>query len=185
MKQFISEVRGKVTESFARSVAAKLEQLGMTSKMAVNKIDRQRIVDSAGQDLGDIDVLAAHRTTRSIVAVEAKDFEVARTPAEIAGELEKLFKGKKGKKSTVELHSRRLEWLRDHVAEVVRGLGEDPDDATWHVVGNIVTSDPLVTPLVESSPLPVIPFVDLEIETLQLQPLSNGRPPARQRRKRR
>ncbi len=183
MKQFISAVRGMVTESFARSVAARLEGLGMTTRLSVNKIGQQRIIDSKGQDLGDVDVLAAHRPTRSIVAVEAKDFEIARTPAEIAGELEKLFAGKKYKKSTVELHGRRLEWLREHLDEVVRRLGEDPDDGTWHVVGSIVTSDPLVTPLVESSPIPVIPFADLEIETLQLQPEARDRSATRRRKK--
>jgi len=183
MKQFISAVRGKVTESFARSVAARLEGLGMTTRLSVNKIGQQRITDSKGQDLGDVDVLAAHRPTRSIVAVEAKDFEIARTPAEIAGEFEKLFKGKRGKKSTVELHSRRLDWLREHLAEVARSFGEDPDDGPWHVVGSIVTSDPLVTPLVESSPLPVIPFVDLEIETLQLRPPPRNRSTTRKRKK--
>lgn len=170
MKQFISDVRGKITQSFARSVAAKLEHLGMTTKLSVNKIGQQRLVDSKGQDLGDVDVLAAHRPTRTVVAVEAKDFEIARTPAEIAGEFEKLFKGKKGKKSTVELHTRRLDWLRENLAEVVRSLGENPDDGQWHAVGRIVTSDPLVTPLVEISPLPVIPFVDLDVEALQLHP---------------
>jgi len=184
MKQFISEVRGRVTESFARSVAAKLEQLGMTTKMSVNKIGRQRLVDSKGQDLGDVDILAAHQSTRSIVAVEAKDFEIARTPAEIAGEFEKLFKGKKGKKSTVELHSRRLAWLREHLAEVVSSLGADPEDGPWQVVGSIVTSDPLVTPLVESSPIPIIPFDDLQTEALQLRAPNDGGSSGRKHRRR-
>lgn len=185
MKQFISDVRGKVTQSFARSVAAKLEQLGMTTKLSVNKIGQQRLVDSRGQDLGDVDILAAHRPTRSVVAVEAKDFEIARTPAEIAGEVEKLFKGKKGKKSTVELHTRRLEWLRENLAEVVRSLGEDPADGQWHAVGRIVTSDPLVTPLVEISPLPVIPLVDLDVAALQLHPSQGVKSTRRRGRRRR
>jgi hypothetical protein len=185
MKQFISAVRGKVTDSFARSVAAKLEQLGMMTKLSVNKIGQQRLVDSHGQDLGDVDILAAHRPTRSVVAVEAKDFEIARTPAEIAGEFEKLFKGKKGKKSTVELHTRRLDWLRENLVDVVRSLGEDPDDGQWQAVGTIVTSDPLVTPLVETSPLPIIPFVDLDADSLRLRSLGRRNSAARKRRKRR
>lgn len=184
MKQFISEARGRVTASFARSVAARLQQFGMTTKVSVNKIGQQRIVDSKGQDLGDVDVLAAHLPTRAIVAVEAKDFEIARTPAEIAGEFEKLFKGKKGKKSTVELHSRRLAWLREHLAEVVGSLGADPEDGPWQVVGYIVTSDPLVTPLVESSPIPVIPFDDLQTEALQLRAPNDRGSGGRKRRRR-
>ncbi len=184
MKQFISAARGRVTESFARSVAAKLERLGMTTKTSVNKIGQHLLVNSKGQVLGDVDILASHLPTRSILAVEAKDFEIARTPAEIAGEFEKLFRGKKRKKSTVELHSRRLDWLRENLADVVRSLGEDPDDGPWHVVGTIVTSDPLVTPLVETSPLPVIPLVDLQIETLELRALGNRDSTRRKRRKR-
>lgn len=182
MKQFISDVRGKANRSFAGSVAARLQGFGMATRLSVHKIGQQRLVDAQGQDLGDIDVLAVHRPTRSLVAVEAKDFEVARTPAEIAGELEKLFTGKKAKKSTVLLHSRRLEWLRGHIHEVVRSLGEDSDDGEWHVVGIIVTSDPLVTPLIASSPITVIPFADLKIETLQLQPAARGRSATRKRR---
>jgi hypothetical protein len=120
-----------------------------------------------------------------VVAVEAKDFEIARTPTEIAGELEKLFKGKKGKKSTVDLHARRLNWLGENLAEVVRSLGEDPKEGEWHAVGRIVTSDPLVTPLVETSPLPIIPFVDLDIEALQLHPSEGANASTRRNRKRR
>ena len=96
-----------------------------------------------------------------------------------------MFKGKKGKKSTVELHTRRLDWLRENVAEVVRCLGEDPDDGQWHAVGRIVTSDPLVTPLVETSPLPIIPFVDLDVDSLQLRSSGRRNYTARRRRKRR
>lgn len=168
MQQFISQARGKVNDDFARSVATRLQRLGMHTRVSVKKAGKSRIVDSAGKDLGDIDVLAVHPETRSIVAVEAKDFEVARTPAEIANELEKLFSGRRNKKSTIELHGRRIDWLRQHINEVLMSLGEDGDAADWQVVGVVVTSDALLTPLVRSSPIPVIPFEDLEIDSLNL-----------------
>ncbi len=185
IQRCISEARGKINNAFARSVAAKLESLGMTTRSSVNKIGKNRITDAAGHDLGDIDVLAAHPETRTVIAVEAKDFEVARTPAEIAGELEKLFAGKKGKKPTIELHSRRIDWLRQHLGDVTEFLGADSNGAPWHLAGAVVTSDPLLTPLVNTSPFPVIPFDDLGLATLGLVPRGNGRSRNRKKRRRR
>lgn len=184
MKRCITEARSKINDSFARSVAAKVESLGLTSRLSVNKIGQSRVVDSAGNDLGDIDILAAHSRTRSIVAIEAKDFEFARTPGEIANELEKLFSGKNGKKSTAELHGRRLDWLRKNLDQVVRSFGCDVGSKPWRVVGAIVTSDPLISPLVASSPLPVIAFADLGIDILNVATQPGRRPPESRRRRR-
>lgn len=185
MQQCISDARGRINDAFARSVAANLERLGMTTRMSVKKIGKRRIVDSSGNDLGDIDVLAAHAASRSIIAIEAKDFEVARTPAEIARELEKLFSGKPGKKSTLELHNRRIDWLRQHLSEVLLYLNEDTDAAPWQVIGAVVTSEPLITPLVSSTTLPVIPLDDLGLASLNLVPSTTGHTSARKIRKRR
>jgi hypothetical protein len=185
MQRCISEARGKINDAFARSVAAKLQDLGMTTRLSVKKIGKHPIADSTGHPLGDIDVLAAHPKSRSIIAVEAKDFEVARTPAEIASELEKLFAGKSGKKPTIELHSKRIDWLRQHLSDVAQHLGLDSDDAPWRLAGAVVTSDPLITPLVSASPFPVIPFDDLTLATLRLGPRTSRRSPRWKTRKRR
>lgn len=168
MQTLISGVRRGINDAFALSVAAKLQDLGMTTLTSVKKIDGNRIAEVDGSELGDIDILAIHADTRSIVAVEAKDFEIARTPAEMANELEKLFRGTSRKKSTIKLHGRRIEWLSTHVAEVVRHFGMDGAKGPWRVVGAVVTSEPLVTPLVSSSPFPVIAFDDLGFDSLDL-----------------
>jgi hypothetical protein len=185
MQRCISEARGKINDAFACSVSARLQHLGMTTRVSVNKIGKHRIVDSAGNDLGDIDVLAVHAESRSILAVEAKDFEIARTPVEIANELEKLFSGKKGKESTIELHGKRIDWLRQHLDEVVLSLGANGGTAPWRVIGAVVTSDPLITPLVSSSTLPVIPFDDLALDALDLTRSSARRSPKHTRRRKR
>ncbi|KAA9087221.1 hypothetical protein [Microbacterium radiodurans] len=173
MQHFISRARGKVNDDFARSVAARCQKLGMDVRVSVKKIGKNVIADSAGNELGDVDILAVHPRTRSIIAIEAKDFEISRTPAEIANELQKLFLGKKNKKSTAELHSRRIDWLRKNLHEVVPALGHGNDGSGWQVVGAVVTSDPLLTPLLQASPFPVIPFDDLELDSLNLS--SRGR----------
>lgn len=174
MRHYISEARGKINDDFARSVAVKLSGLGMETRMSVKKIGTRRISDVNGSDLGDVDILAAHAKSRSILAIEAKDFEIARTPAEMSNELKKLFlgkKGKKGKKSTVELHGNRIEWLVRNIDDVVASFYPD-DDGTlpWRVVGAVVTSDRLITPLVSSSSLPVISLGDLRLDSLGLAP---------------
>ncbi|GIG24650.1 hypothetical protein Cde04nite_08940 [Cellulomonas denverensis] len=123
------------------------------------------MVGPDGNDIGDIDVFAFHEASNAVVAVEAKDFEVARTPAEIANEVAKLFTGKDGKRSTVELHSRRIDWLRDNIAIVAADLGLSPDTKI-KVLGAVVTSEPLIMPLVTKSPFPVVAIDDLTSEAV-------------------
>ncbi|MGJ8720851.1 MAG: hypothetical protein ACSHW9_03295 [Salinibacterium amurskyense] len=175
MQQFISKARRQVNDNFALSVATRLDRLGFVTQISVKKVGGQRIANSGGEDLGDIDILAVHSKSRSIVAVEAKDFEVARTPAEISNEVEKLFSGNKHKKSTVELHSRRVLWLKQHLETVIASLELVGAASAWRVVGVIVTSDPLITPLVRSSPIAVVPFADLDLDSLNLQDSSRHR----------
>lgn len=166
MKGFISKVRSEINNEFAHSVAGRLTELGMTTRVSVKKIGKRRIVDDLGQDLGDIDVLAVHPASRTIFAVEAKDFEVARTPVEMANELDKLFGGRSTKKSTTELHQRRVDWIVRHASETASSFYSGPVRDKWRVVGAIVTSEPLIAPLVSSSPFPVVAFEDLSISAL-------------------
>ena len=184
MQRCITEARRRINDEFAHSVARRFQTLGMETRMSVIKIGKKRITDPNGQDLGDIDVLAYHPESRSILAVEAKDFEIARTPAEMSNELEKLFLGKKKKKPTVELHQQRIEWLRANFTDVTEELGIKAEGAPCKLIGLIVTSDPLITPLVKVSSLPVIPFDDIELETLLFEPTRHLRT-SRKRRKHR
>ncbi|WP_434922975.1 hypothetical protein ACR9WD_06380 [Glutamicibacter sp. PAEs-4] len=185
MRRYISEARGRINYAFAESVALRLRGLGMTALMSVKKIGKKRIIDSNGQDLGDIDILAYHPDTRSILAVEAKDLEIARTPAEMSTELEMLFHGTKKKKPTVELHQRRIEWIRNNLVDVVQAMGVIYDGAPYKLLGLIVTSDPLVTPLAEVSPIPVIPIDDVGLEALGLESTKPIRTSSKSRKSRR
>jgi hypothetical protein len=173
MKAYISRARRRINDDYAADVAAKLRSLGLATQLSVDKIGGVRIADSEGLELGDIDVLAWHPATRTVLAVEAKDLEVARTPAEMSHEIVKLFRGKQGKKverSTADKHARRVDWLSGNLAAVLARIGAEagPDESS--VAGVIVTSEPLVTPLVASSTIPVIPFDDLDLDALGLDP---------------
>lgn len=178
MKAYISQARGRINEGYATDVAERLRSLGFTAELSVSKVAGSRIADADGLDLGDIDVLAWHPNTRTVLAVEAKDFEVARTPAEMSHEIVKLFRGKQGKKverSTADKHARRVDWLSGNLAAVLAHIGAEAGPSESSVVGVIVTSEPLVTPLVASSTIPVIPFDDLGLDALGLDPIPTSR----------
>lgn len=181
MKQFISQTRRRINDQFARQVARKLDQLGFTTRLSVKKFGKKRVADPDGKDIGDIDILAFHEASNTIAAIEAKDFEIARTPAEIANEIEKLFTGKNRKRSTVELHSRRIDWLRDNMVIVATDLGL-PTSTTVTVLGAVVTSEPLITPLMVESPFPVIAIDDLTTKSVGIN--MRRQPRRRQRRRR-
>ena len=165
MIKFISKTRGRINDEFAQRVARKLDRLGLATRISVKKFGRRRVADPDGNDIGDIDVFAFHEASNTIVAVEAKDFEIARTPVEIANEVEKLFTGKNGKRSTAELHSRRIDWLRDNITMIAAHLGL-PASTRIKVLGAVVTSEPLITPLVRESPFPVVAIDDLTTEAV-------------------
>ena len=168
MKQLISKTRSQINNAFAREVSLRLNHLGIETKIAIEKFGGRRIVGVSGEKLGDIDILGVHEPSKTIVAIEAKDFEVSRTPSELANEVGKLFGGKSKKKSTVEKHERRLEWLREHLDKVVAEFGID-DSLGWKVRGFIVTSEQLVTPMMRSSSLPVLTINDLDLSALGLE----------------
>jgi hypothetical protein len=165
MIKFISQIRRRINNQFAHQVARKLDRIGFTTRLSVKKFGKKRVADPDGNDIGDIDVFAFHEASNTIVAVEAKDFEIARTPVEIANEVGKLFAGKNGKRSTVELHSRRIDWLRDNIDVVVADLGL-PASTTVTVLGAVVTSEPLIMPLVTESPFPVVAIDDLATQAI-------------------
>ena len=168
MKRLISKNRSQINDAFACEISSRLNDLGIETKKAIEKFGGCRIAGASKEKLGDIDILGVHEPSKTIVAIEAKDFEVARTPSELANEVGKLFGGKSKKKSTVEKHERRLEWLREHLDKVVAEFGID-DSLGWKVRGFIVTSEQLVTPMMRSSSLPVLTINDLDLSALGLE----------------
>ena len=168
MKRLISKTRSQINDAFAHEVSLCLNHLGIETRIARKKFGGCRIAGASKEILGDIDILGVHEPSKTIVAIEAKDFEVARTPTELDNEVKKLFSGMSKKKSTVEKHERRLEWLREHLDKVVAEFDID-DSLGWKVRGFIVTSEQLVTPMMWSSSLPVLTINDLDLSALGLE----------------
>lgn len=81
MRQFIGRIRSTEPEQFNDEVAEIFEAVpDVFVRRRVKKIGHGRLTRTNGQDLGDIDVLVIHPARRRILAIETKDFEVARTP---------------------------------------------------------------------------------------------------------
>ncbi|GAB2476128.1 hypothetical protein GCM10027030_07900 [Luteococcus sediminum] len=166
MKACISNVRTQINADFAHAVAKEARAQGAEVKESVKKLNGQRIVGPTNQDLGDVDILAWDERAHVAYAIEAKDFELARTPNELSMEMQKIFSGKKGKKTTEQLHYERVEWLKTHSEDIRTAFGCDCTRLDVRVVGAIVTSETLVTPFMAHSRYPVIALADLSLDLL-------------------
>jgi hypothetical protein len=99
-------------------------------------------------------------TRRKVVFVgEAKDFEIARTPTEMANEADALIRGDK---SAVFKTERRAQWVRDHLADVLAHLHVAGPARGWQVQALISTSRDLLSPRVVTASVPVIAIGGVE-----------------------
>jgi hypothetical protein len=111
------------------------------------------------------DVLVADPAARRLRAVEAKDLAVARTPAELANELVETFQSRGGHQAAIDRHVERVDWLRDHLADVLNWLGLGSDNpALWTVEGLFVLDIELMSPHLIHAPLPVLTYRELRAE---------------------
>lgn len=157
--KILAQVMGKFTEEssnvFNENVVRVLRERGFVVLSQVAKIGRERITDPSGNSLGDIDVLCLDVVKRRVIAIECKDFEMARAPHEVRCDQEALFVSVSGRRSAQEKHLRRVDWLRQHVTSVVSFMGGDSTVAGWTVEGAFVFSSPLISPLLGRASIPV------------------------------
>lgn len=167
LKEFQSRLANQRGATFAAQVADRYRQVpGLVVAVNVKKVSppdgRRLMVDS-----GDIDVVVAFPLRHALRLEECKDLALARMPHEIRNELEAMFVGRAGKPSTVTRHGRRVDWARAHRAEILAWLGIDCPGRLarrWSVEGRIVTDEPLLTPFMAASAMPVVSFAQLDAE---------------------
>lgn len=166
MKAFLGERNGVRGESFNLRVADLMSEVsGLAVRAKVGAFGQIRIRDAQKLDLGDIDVLAIDQERRKIWAVECKDLAVARTSWELGGESQNIFLGdatkRPPKKSLLEKHARRVQWMRDNLATVLQsyGIGDSPE--IWSVQPLFVVSEPLLSPYLYQAPTPILAIRDL------------------------
>jgi len=144
-------------------VAELYRSVGLRARENLKKLGGKRIARSDGSDLGDLDVLVVDPTKRVLLAVEVKDFEVARTPVELANEMSKLLEGSS---SAVERHRRRVDFVRANLADALVELGIDDDPGKWQVVGQVTTSASHISPHLLRNPSRVAGLDLTDFETL-------------------
>jgi len=116
-------------------------------------------------NVGDIDVLAADVSKRTLYVVECKDLSMARTPYELATEIRELIIGRDDHKSAIDRHAGRVDLVRRHLLETLEWVGCEIK-ASWKVCPLVVVDEPLMAPRVEHCPFPVI-GIDVLSERLQ------------------
>jgi hypothetical protein len=154
MKRVCVTIRQGHNKDFERRVAHAFAAGGCdVTAHSLARVNGRRLESASGDDLGDIDALGIDTRHRLIVVGEAKDFEIARTPAEMAHEAEALVHGDK---SAAFKTARRAQWVREHLTEVLAYYGVARGPQRWRVLPLIVTSRDLLTSRVTIGSVPII-----------------------------
>jgi hypothetical protein len=145
-------------EVFNNQVADILEQIpGVKVQRRVKKIGQLTIATPRGK-LGDIDVLVIDQGRLLLEVIECKDLALARTPYELQFELKNLFQGNN---PIIVRHQRRVDWVRNHLADILKWAGVD-DNNNWRVESLIVVDEELFTPYLQQSPVQIVAFQQLK-----------------------
>jgi hypothetical protein len=83
---------------------------------------------------------------------------MAKTPSEVKNEFDGLFKdAKDGSKCAVNRHQERVEWLRDHIVDVLAefGINENEKD-TWRIEPILVLDTDLLSRYLTEPPFPIM-----------------------------
>jgi hypothetical protein len=160
MKAAMSRLQNEESAAFNERVFQLFNAPAATlARMNVTAIGEIPIARPSGEDLGDIDVLAADVPRSRLLAVEVKDLAGARTPREVSNELNVLFRATGSDRSTVDKHTDRIAWLRGHVREVLEWFGLPGDTAAaWTVEPLIVLDKETPAPVLAGATMPVTTF---------------------------
>lgn len=124
MEQWIGTVVNDRGHAFNHSVAAVLRGLGFDAAP-----DQMMTRFGGDRKLGDIDVLAWNTATGDVWAIECKRLQIDRTVAEIGERLSDYTvtgKKKSGKRTAIQKHLDRVEFLRNDPRLLARQIGIDP-----------------------------------------------------------
>ena len=83
--------------------------------------------------------------------------EGARTPFEMSNELANFFSGSDSKRSILDKHQGRIQWVRKNLDEILAYL-QVVRKGKWSVGSLIVIDRELFTPFLRFSPVPIIPL---------------------------
>jgi hypothetical protein len=158
MRSFMNRLRDEQGEEFNKKVTDFFRSLeGLSVESRVKKIGSLRDLQ---YHLGDVDVLVGDSRRRRILVVECKDLSAARTPYEMSHEINELFVGVEGKKSIVDKHQARTDWIKKNLNEVLRFL-KLSSDGRWAVLPLIVVDQPLPGSYIRPSQITVLSLEEI------------------------
>ncbi|MFF3547155.1 hypothetical protein ACFYXD_35620 [Streptomyces platensis] len=154
MKKLMGSIRQDHNKEFEKEAERALAGAGCPiTAHSMGKIAGRRLMSPQGDDLGDIDAMGIKPQQKMIFIVEAKDFEMARNPSELANEADALLRGDKSAAFKI---ARRAQWIRTHLAPTLNQFTNSADTRGWTVAPVVVTSRDLMTSRVLTSDVPVM-----------------------------
>lgn len=152
------------------AVAAELESKGWVCRPRVDKLPGVALTRENGDDLGDVDVLAADLNLKILACFEAKSLAGALAPRQLRNELDETFAPKGKRPSAAIKFTERVAIVRTNVAAALKLLNIDSDPEDWQVGMVMITDPELLSPLLDACPVPVI-----SLEQLRALPASGPR----------
>ena len=160
MKAALNKIRSAKGASFELTVADRLRAVGLSGvRSRLSKIGRHDFRNIDGADLGDIDAIGVHERRRKIYVVEAKDFEVARTPAELANEIDNLLLSDK---AAVKRLALRADWVRRHIPTTLTQLGITVQKGSWTVAPLVIVDERLLSARLSNAEFPILSLSEVE-----------------------
>lgn len=162
LKNLMTTIFNERGELFNMQVYSTLEDLGTyVVRKGVKKIGGQKLMNAKNQELGDIDVLCISPETKVIWVLECKSILMSRTPIELAGEMDKVFRGEK---NYLKKADNRTNWLRRNLNLVLKAFSLGGHPAQWKVRRRIVTELPSGAALLTSDRKVVVSLDELLVE---------------------
>jgi hypothetical protein len=155
------------------AVANELKAHDWVCKPRVDKLPGVELKRDNGDDLGDIDVLAADPSLKLVVCFEAKSLAGALAPRQLRNELDAIFAPSEKRPSAAVKFTERASIVRANVAAALKLLNIDSNPDDWQT-GLVMVSDPeLLSPLLDACPVPVISLEQLRSILASGKPLQD------------
>lgn len=144
LNKYISKKVTNRGDKFNKKVFEKINKMdGVNAFIKVRKINGKKIVDSNGQELGDIDVLAIINSKKKIIAFEVKDFSFAKTPYEMYHQYLNVFLDNQHRLSYMSRHKKRVDWLKDNIQDLKQHY--NLQEGNWKVVKGLIVDEPILS----------------------------------------
>jgi hypothetical protein len=157
----VNKEKGDNFRDYAKEWIKANTSLEVTDYEVEIDVDGHLICD---KNLGDIDILAVDKTTKTIYSIECKNTVGARAIHEMKSEMDNYL-GRDGSPGMIEKHVIRDKWLKENVEQLRRFVKLNDEDKI-NIKSLVLTSKDIPTIYLASGrlPLPMISFPKLKRE---------------------